>query len=182
MRLGGFDRLIPCNDHVGQYLAPPLLPGLPGWIVDVCRVWQLVTGFLAKPGATAVAIAHPVPLPAIGEDRVDIVVAGNFLDHVEHENVVVVAIGTRHPDIGEGPVPARLAVLVDGDPFGMRVGGLLMDRVWIDPRHHVHVERTCPLDEPAEGIGITNVFAHMVERYLARIVRDIAARAQAGSV
>ena len=78
------------------------------------------------------AIADAVPLPAVGEDRVDVVVAGDLGHHLRHELAVVVAIGAGHPDVGEGPVPARVAVLVDGDPFRdarrPRPGGWHADR------------------------------------------------------
>ena len=95
-------------------------------------------------------------LPAIGEDRVDIVVADDLLQHLRHELEVVVAVSAGDPDVREGPVAPLVAVLVDGDPFGMGVGSVLVDGVRIDARHDMHAKLARAIDQRAEWVLVAD--------------------------
>ena len=154
----------------------------PGGVLDAVRPRQVEARGVVEVVRAGVAVADAVALPAVGEDRVDVVVAGDLLEHLRHELEVVVGVGAGHPDFGEGPVAPLVAVLVDGDPLGMRVGRVLVDGVGIDARHHVHAELARARDQRPEGIAVADVLAHVVERHLARVVGDVAAGAEAGRV
>ena len=64
----------------------------------------------------------------------------------------------------------------------MRIGGILVDGVRIDARHHVHAELARAIDQRAERVGVADELAHVVQRHLARVVGDVAAGAEAGRV
>ena len=86
-------------------------------IVGVGGQRQVEAGEVPEAAAAVLAIVDAVPLPAIGEDGVDVVFADDLLHDLGHELAVVGAVGVGHPDVREGPVAARLAVSLSSAPI-----------------------------------------------------------------
>src|SRR5581483_9456527 len=70
---------------------------------------------------------------------------------------------------------ALIAVLVDCDPVRMRVINILMTRVRVSSRHHVHAEFAAGCGDFSKGIAITEPFAAVMQRDLGWIKSDASA-------
>ena len=95
-----------------------------------------------------------------------------------HELEVVRTERARDPHVRVGPVTARLAVGVDGDPVGMGRLHLVAGGVRIRSRDDAHAERAAAGEQRPERIAVAQPRAAMVQRNLCRVVRDDAAGAQ----
>lgn len=177
-----FDLGVPMCDEFCQRRAAPGGPGLPDGVGGGAGFRQLKTAGGSKIVFAGFAVADPVALPAIAEERVDVVFLGDLDDDLGHEIEIVARIGAGDVDAGHGPVFARLTVDSQRHPFGMRLGGIGVDGVRIDAGHDVHVEFSRLGHQRAERVGVADEFRDVVERDFARIVSDIAAGREADGV
>ena len=154
------------------------------------RVGSLAVGRAREVEAAGGAEVPPAVLavtvglvgPAVGEDAVDVVARHDLAVHGGHEVEVVGAERAGDPQLGVGPVPARRAVRVDGDPVGVRASEVVARRMRIGARDHRHVHRAAAAHQVAEGIAGAEPGAAVVQRDVGGVVGDDAAGAEAGRV
>ena len=124
----------------------------------------------------------PEPSQRLMKIAIDSIARHDLALHLGHELEVVRAERAGDPHLGRGPVPARLAVGVDGDPVGMRALRVVVGGVRIGARDDDHAELAAAGDQIAKRIAVTEPLAAMMERDRGRIVGDAAARAEADGV
>ena len=123
---------------------------VPRRVLRVVGPRQVVPGRGPEVRPAMLAIAHAGAGPAVDEDPVDAVPRHDLPVHRGHELEVVRPQGAGHPHLRRGPVPARLALGVHGDPVGMRVADVVVGRVRVGPRQHDHAELPAARDQLAE--------------------------------
>lgn len=182
MRAFRGNNAVPVADQGCQNLARPVQPTLPDFTVRIAQAGQIKAGLGPKILSAMRAKTHAMPRPAIGKNGVDIIAMGNFLDHIAHEDAVVVAPGTSHEGLGIGPVPAQCALGRDRNPFRVRLSHIGMNGVRINAGNDMHAPRPRARHQVAEGIAVAQMAADMLQGDLAGVIGDIAARRQTGGV
>ena len=112
-RLGtyGADRRVPVLPQLGQARDAPLDEGPTRRIAPIRRPRQIAAGCRAEVLLTVDAIAVPALRgPAVCEDAVHGVLRYDFAVHAVDEVEVVRAERARNPQLGIGPVAARLSI------------------------------------------------------------------------
>ena len=173
---------VPAHPELRQASAPPEDVGTPGGVLGIVAARELATGGGAKVRATVLAPAHAAARPSIAEDPIHLVARDDLAVDRRHEFEVVRAERAGDPQVGVRPVPPRAPLGIDGYPVGMGLPDLVSRRVRVGARDDVHPERATALQQIAERIGLLQPRAPVVERYVGRIVRHDAARAQARGI
>ena len=177
------NRLIPLPPERRQSRLLPLEELPAERIAGIGRARQLRAGGVAivllAVNAEAVATLR---CPAIRKDAVHLVFRDDLAVDLIHELEVVGPERARDPEIGVGPMPQRAAGPRDRNPVGMRDAHLVAHRVRIRASDDAHAESAASDHERAEGIGLPEPRAAMVQRHLGRIVRDDAASAERGGI
>ena len=104
---------------------------------------------LAAMSAETLAMSRP----AVDEDAVDMVAGHDLAMHAGHEVEVVWTQGAGDPQLRRGPVAARTARGIDGDPVGMRLLNVVVGGVRIGARHHHHPQIAASLDQVTEDVA-----------------------------
>ena len=128
------------------------------------------------------AITHAGAVPAIAEHSVHLVHGYDFARHPGHKVEVVGAQGAGDPEFRHGPVTPLLALRIHRDPIGVRVVDVLVSGVGVGAGDDVHAELAAAGRHLAEGIGVAEELAAVVERDLGGVEGYAAAGAEAGRV
>ncbi len=174
------DGLVPVRHELAEPGPAPGAVGRPGLAVGgIRRGRQRAPRRRPEVRRRRPGVPGPVPLPPVGEQRVDVVVPRDLAEHLGGELPAVPAERVGEVDAGHGPVLQELAVLGPRDPLGPLLDDVSVHRVRVHPGHHGHPARAGQVDDLAEQVPVAQVGAAMVHRHLGRVVRDVAARADA---
>src|SRR5262249_42421650 len=148
------DLAVPEAPELEQALFAPEDIGAARRVLRVVRARQIEAGRGLEARLAVVAVAGPVPRPAVAEDAVDLVARHDLARDFGHELEVVGAERAGHPPVRSGPVASLPALGVDGNPFGMSFGGIIEDRMRVGAGDHHHAELAATGRELAERVGL----------------------------
>jgi len=112
------------------------------------------------------AVAHAAARPAIAEDAIHFIVGDDLLGHLRHEFEIVRAKRAVIHQSGNSAVLALVALVIHGDPIGMRRRHRRMRRVRIGARDDVHAELAASRDQVTEAVLIAEPLRAIVQRNL----------------
>src|SRR5580698_2812919 len=150
----------------------------PGGILRIERARKIQTGESVKVALAVFAITHAVAGPPIGKNAIRHILRHNLPMNRGHELKVIRAKRARQPVIGIGCMTPLVSVFVHCEPIRMRMVYILVARMRIGARNHVHAKLAAARSNFSKGIPVSKPLAPVMKRHLSRIEGYASARVQ----
>ena len=182
IRVDRADRPIPPIPQVKEARLPPEIPIVISRILWVAPLRQIATRRQMKVRPAGGTVADAVPRPAVAEDRIQLIARHHLLVDCGHKVKIVGTQGAGDPAIWVGPMMARFTFAIHRSPFGMRVKGILANRMGIAASHHHHPQRATAPHQLAKGITITQPRAAIMIGNLGWVIGGVATGAETSGI